>query len=104
MSHFLATLHRAKESHVGGAVQTLRDRGTSEFLIAKVERLLTNAFIAGARAATQGICNQEHAEVERLEAMEHERQRHQDSEAIKLMPGIEPGKLIELAIAESTLT
>jgi hypothetical protein len=104
MSHFLLTLHRAKEAHVGGAIQALRERGTSEVIVQKVERLLTSAFIAGARAATQGICNQEQAEIERLEAMEHERQRHQDSKAVKLMPDIEPGKLIELAIAQSTLT
>jgi len=96
MSQFLITLHRAKESHVGGAIQTLRERGTSEVLIAKVERLLTTAFIAGARAATRGICEQEQAEVERLEAMEAERQRFQDSRAVQFMPGIEPGKLIEM--------
>ena len=104
MSHFLLTLHRAKEAHVGGAVQILRERGTSEVIVQKVERLLTSAFIAGARAATCRICEQERAEVERLEAMESERQRLQDSKAVQFMPGIEPGKLIELAIAESTLT
>jgi hypothetical protein len=104
MSQFLLTFHRAKEAHVGGATQALRERGTSEFLVQQCERLLTNAFIAGARAATRGICEQEHAEVERLEAMETERQRFRDSRAIKLMPDIAPGKLIELAIAESTLT
>jgi len=96
MSAFLITLHRAKEAHVGGAIQTLRDRGTSEFLIAKVERLLTNAFIAGARAATRGLMDEERAEIERLEAMETERQRFQDSKAVQFMD-VAPGQLIEMA-------
>jgi hypothetical protein len=104
MSELLLTLHRTKEQHVGGEIQALRERGTSEFLVQQCERLLTNAFLAGARAAIGGICEQERAEVERLEAMETERQRFRDSRAIKLMPDIAPGKLIELAIAESTLT
>jgi hypothetical protein len=95
MSAFLITLHRAKESHVGGAIQALRDRGTSEFLVQQVERLLTTAFIAGARAATRGICEQEHAEVERLEAMESERQQFQDSKVVQFMD-VEPGRMIEM--------
>ncbi len=97
MSAFLITLHRAKESHISGAVQALRDRGTSEFLVQQVERLLTTAFIAGARAATRGICEQEHAEVERLEAMETQRQRFQDSKVVQFM-GVTPGQLIEMAL------
>ena len=96
MSQFLLTLHRAKEQHVGGAIRALLESGTSEFLVQQCERLLTTAFIAGARAATKGICDQEHTEVERLEAMESERQRFQDSKVVQFMD-VEPGKLIEIA-------
>lgn len=100
MSQFLITLHRAKDKHVSGEIQTLRDRGTSEFLIRQIERLLTTAFIAGARAATCEIGEQEQAEVERLEAMENERQRFQDSRAVRVMD-VEPGNLIKMALYDN---
>ena len=75
MSQFLLNLHNAKELHVSRVIDKLRESGTSHQLLRDVERLLTDAFIAGARAATSTICDKEREEIDRLADMETEKRR-----------------------------
>ena len=82
MSQFLLNLHNAKELHVSRVINKLREAGTSQQLLRDVERLLTDAFIAGARAATSTICEKERQAVDRLADMETERRRHAMSAVI----------------------
>ena len=75
MSQFLLNLHNAKELHVSRVIDKLRESGTSHQLRRDVERLLTDAFIDGARSATSTICDKERQEIDRLADMETEKQR-----------------------------
>lgn len=92
MSQFLVHLHQSKEAHVGAVIErTHIDRRDA------LERLLTDAFIAGARAAVDGIGDQEAGIVaDRLAAMETERRRARDGwPAFAVLPWPEEGSIIE---------
>lgn len=92
MSKFLLHLHASKEAHVDHVLKrTHTDRRDA------LERLLTDAFIAGARAAVDGIGDQEAGIVaDRLAAMEAERVRARDRfPAFAVLPWPEEGTLIE---------
>jgi hypothetical protein len=95
---YLASLVESKERHVATVANALRSRSISEWIIEEVERIATDAFIAGARA---NAATEEAGKLgEVLAAMEFERRRHQ-SAPVLFMLDVEPGKLIKMALHDN---